>query len=174
MGALTEAARKRDNYIRTLNPIYSFAIFGKNKQYFQSIKLETALGVDSVFSRLMELDGKIAVLGLSDKNCMTFYHHIEEIHQVDYRIPKEFTALYTDSKNRISKKTISLYVRDLDNGVRTLLDPVADLMWKKNLYNGDKPNEGMGLRVISANKMYSFVSHLIKQNKKRGFLYEVN
>jgi aminoglycoside 3-N-acetyltransferase len=58
MGALTEAARRRDNYIRTLNPIYSFAIFGKNKQYFQSIKLETALGVDSVFSRLMELAGR--------------------------------------------------------------------------------------------------------------------
>ena len=173
MGALTEAARKRDNYIRTLNPIYSFAIFGKNKQYFQSIKLETALGVDSVFSRLMELDGKIAALGLSDKKCMTFYHHIEEMHQVDYRIPKQFTALYTDSKNRMSKKTISLYVRDVNNGVSTLLDPVADLMWKKNLYSGDKFNEGMGLRVISANKMYSFVSHLIKQNKTKGFLYEI-
>jgi len=165
MGVLTEAARKRG--------IYSFAIFGKNKQYFQSIKLETALGVDSVFSRLMELDGKIAVLGLSDKNCMTFYHHIEEIHQVDYRIPKQFTAPYFDSQNSMSKKTINLYVRNLDNGVSTLLDPVADLMWKENLYSGDKFNEGMGLRVISANKMYSFVSHLIKQNKKEGFLYEI-
>ena len=173
MGVLTEAARKRGNYIRTLNPIYSFAIFGKNKQYFQSIKLETALGVDSVFSRLMELDGKIAALGLSDKNCMTFYHHIEEIHQVNYRIPKQFTAPYFDSQNRMSKITISLYVRDLDNGISTLLDPVADLMWKKNLYSGDKFNEDMGLRVISANKMYSFISHLIKQNKTKGFLYEI-
>jgi aminoglycoside 3-N-acetyltransferase len=103
---------------------------------------------------------------------MTFYHHVEEIHQVDYRIPKQLTAPYFDSQNRMSKAAISLYVRDLDNGISTLLDPVADLMWKKNLYSGDKFNEGMGLRVISANKMYSFVSHLIKQNKTKGFLYE--
>ena len=34
MGVLTEAARKRGNYIRTLNPIYSFAIFGKNNNIF--------------------------------------------------------------------------------------------------------------------------------------------
>ena len=173
MGILTEIARNRKEHVRTLNPVYSFAIFGKNKQYFQSIKLETALGADSVFSRLMELDGKIAVLGLTDKKCMTFYHHIEEMHQVNYRIPKQFTALYTDSQNNTIEQTIGLYVRDLDNGVSTLLDPVADLMWESGLYSGERYNEGMGLRVVSANKMYNFVSQLIKQNKTEGYLYEI-
>jgi aminoglycoside 3-N-acetyltransferase len=172
MGVLTEIARKRKGYVRTLNPIYSFAIFGKKKKYFQSIKLKTALGADSVFSRLMELNGKIAVLGLKDKDCMTFYHHIEEVHQVDYRISKKFSALYTDYKNKTIKQTINLYVRDVDNGVNTLLDPVADLMWENGLYSGERYNEGSGLRVVSANKMYSFVSKLIEQNKTEGFLYE--
>ena len=31
MGALTEVARKRSNVVRTGHPIYSFAIFGKEK-----------------------------------------------------------------------------------------------------------------------------------------------
>ncbi len=173
MGVLTEVARNRVNYIRTKNPVYSFAIFGKNKQYFQSIKLETAIGVDSVFSKLMKMDGKIAVLGLTDKDCMTFYHHIEEMHHVDYRICKRFTGLYTDSQNNTTEKTISLYVRDLDKGVNTLLDPVSDLMWERGLYSGERHNKGMGLRVISANKMYDFVSNLIKQNKTKDFLYSI-
>ena len=173
MGALTEVARNRTGHVRTQNPVYSFAIFGKNKQYFQSIKLETAIGADSVFSRLMEMDGKIAVLGLTDRKCMTFYHHIEEMHHVDYRISKRFSGLYTDSQNNTTRKTINLYVRDLDKGVNTLLNPVSDLMWESGLYSGERYNEGMGLRVVSANKMYSFVSGLIKQNKTKGFLYEV-
>jgi aminoglycoside 3-N-acetyltransferase len=173
MGVLTEVARNRLNYIRTKNPVYSFAIFGKNKQYFQSVKLETAMGVDSVFSRLMEMGGKIAVLGLTDRECMTFYHHIEEMNRVDYRIPKKFTGLYIDSQNNTTEKTINLYVRDLDKGVNTLLDPVADLMWEEGLYSGERHNEGTGLRVVSANKMYDFVSDLIKSNKTKGFLYEI-
>lgn len=173
MGILTETARKRSEHLRTLNPVYSFAIFGKNKQYFKSIKLETALGNDSVFSKLMELDGKIAILGLPDKKCMTFYHHIEEMHQVPYRINKEFTAPYTDFNGFTKQQTINLHVRDLDNGVSTLLDPVADLMWTKKLYSGEKYNQGMGLRTISANKMYNFVSELIQKDTTKGFLYEI-
>jgi aminoglycoside 3-N-acetyltransferase len=173
MGILSEVARKRKGYVKTLNPVYSFAIFGKNKQYFQSIKLETALGIDSVFSRLMELDGKIAVLGLTDRKCMTFYHHIEEMHQVNYRFFKQFTAPYTDGQNNTTEKTISLYVKDSDKGVATLLDPVADLMWEGHLYSGEKYDEGLGLRTISVNIMYNFVSKLIKQNKASGLLYEI-
>lgn len=37
MGVLSEVARKRDDYIRTTNPVYSFAIFGKNKQYLNRL-----------------------------------------------------------------------------------------------------------------------------------------
>jgi hypothetical protein len=95
------------------------------------------------------------------------------MHHVDYRISKRFSGLYTDSQNNTTRKTINLYVRDLDKGVNTLLNPVSDLMWERGLYSGERYNEGMGLRVVSANKMYSFVSSLIKQNKTKGFLYEV-
>ena len=81
--------------------------------------------------------------------------------------------MYTDSQNNTTEKTISLYVRDLDKGVNTLLDPVSDLMWERGLYSGERHNKGMGLRVISANKMYDFVSNLIKQNKTKDFLYSI-
>ena len=171
MGVLTEVARKNTNYVRTKNPVYSFAIFGKNKDYFNSIKLETAIGKNSVFSKLMELDGKIGVLGLSDKNCMTFYHHIEEMHQVSYRISKKFTGKYIDIDGNASIKTIYLYVRDLDNGFNSLLDPVGELMWEKGLYSGEHHNIGKGFRVISARLMYKFVSEIINKNEAQGMLY---
>ena len=174
MGVLTECARSRKDYVRTKNPVYSFAIFGKNKQYFESIELTSALGKDSVFSRLIELNGKIAVLGLPDKSCMTFYHHIEEMHAVSYRVRKKFTAPYKDWDGSVKMQTINLFVRDLSKGVSTLLDPVADLMWKEGLYFGEKFDQGLGLRTISANKMYRFVSDLILINNAKGFLYSIN
>lgn len=173
MGVLTEHARTRGDYLRTKNPVYSFAIFGKNKKYFESIDLHSAIGKDSVFSRLIELDGKIAVLGLSDKNSMTFYHHIEEMHNVAYRIRKNFTAPYIDSSGKETKETISLYVRDLDRGVQTLVDPVGEMMWRKGLYSGEKFDQVHGLRTISATNMYKFVSNIILNNSAKDNLYEI-
>ena len=173
MGVLTEVARKRDGTVRTTNPIYSFVIFGKNKDYFKSVKLTTALGRDSVYARLIELDGKIAALGLPDNKCMTFVHHIEEMHKVPYRIYKYFTAPYVNYEGIMNLQTIKLYVRDLDNGVRTWVDPAGDLMWEEGLYHGDKFNQGLGLRTISAKRMYHFVSSLIKNSKTENVLYRI-
>lgn len=173
MGVLTEHARKRDDYLRTKNPVYSFAIFGQNKKYFESIDLQSALGKDSVFARLIELDGKIAVLGLPDKYSMTFYHHIEEMHNVSYRIRKNFTAPYIDSNGKETMETISLYVRDLDRGVQTLVDPVGEMMWRKGLYSGEKFDHVHGLRTISAANMYKFVSKIILNNSSKDNLYEI-
>jgi len=173
MGALTEVARKRDGYIRTTNPVYSFAIFGKRKDYFKSVKLTTALGSDSVYARLLELDGKIAALGLPDNKCMTFFHHIEEIHQVPYRIYKEFMGLYSGHSGVAKQQKIRLYVRDLDNGVRTSVENAGNLMWEEGLYHGERFDTGLGLRTISANEMYSFVSNLIKENKTKDVLYRI-
>ena len=174
MGVLSEYARKRDDYLRTKNPVYSFAIFGKNKKYFESLDLYSALGKDSVFSRLIELDGKIAILRLPDKNSMTFYHHVEEMHNVPYRIRKSFTGLYIDANGKEKKETISLFVRDLDKGVQTLVDPVGELMWDQGLYVGEKFNQGHGLRTVSAVKMYKFVSKIILSNSALNNLYEIN
>jgi len=171
MGALTEAGRLHPKAIRTGHPIYSFAAIGKHASRFECVDNFSGYGPDSPFKILRDLDGKIAVLDLPDQHSMTFYHHIEEMHAVSYRFHKEFTGQYIDWDGKESQRTYGLFVRDLEKGVLTHVNPMGELLWKNGLYTGYHPKEDTGLRVISAKEMYSFVSSYIVEGKAKGLLY---
>lgn len=172
MGALTEAARLYPGAVRSGHPIYSFAVIGPNAEKF-NIDNFSGYGADSPFGILRQLDGKIAVLDLADLNSQTFYHHIEEMHEVDYRFHKKFTAPYTDIRGETSQRTYGLFVRDVDRGVTTDVDPMGELLWQKGLYHGQRPKEGIGLRTIKAGEMFDAVSEVIQAGKAEGLLYSI-
>lgn len=171
MGALSEAARAHPNAIRTGHPIYSFAVIGKEAEKFKHINNFSGYGSNSPFGLLRKLNGKIAVLDLPDQNSMTFYHHIEEMNKVDYRYHKEFTAPYTDILGEAKPKTYGLFVRDLEKKILTNVNPAGELLWEAGLFNGFRPNEGCGLRTISARKMYDFISNIIQSGNAKNTLY---
>jgi aminoglycoside 3-N-acetyltransferase len=173
MGALTEAARLRPDAVRTGHPIYSFAVIGSKSAKFEGVDNFSGYAENSPFGILRELDGKIAVLDLPDQHSMTFYHHVEEVHKVEYRYHKTFTGSYTDISGSTEQRTYGLYVRDIERGVLTHINPTGELMWEAGLYSGDRAKEGSGLRVISARKMYDFVSKIIVSGKAKGLLYRL-
>ena len=172
MGALTEAGRLYPGAIRSGHPIYSFAAIGAHAQHFD-VDNVSGYGKESPFAILRELDGKIGVIDLLDQNSMTFYHHIEEMHDVPYRYHKEFTGDYTDAQGNTTERTYSLFVRDIKKGVLTDVNPMGELLWEKGLYKGDRPKEDTGLRVISANVMYDEVSKVIKEGRAEELLYSI-
>jgi aminoglycoside 3-N-acetyltransferase len=174
MGALTEAARVAPGAVRTGHPIYSFAALGKHREKFRHINNVSGYGLDSPFGLLRELNGKIGVLDLPDQNSMTFYHHVEEMLQVPYRFMKNFTGQYTDARGHSRETTCRMFVRDLDRGVTTHVNPAGELMWAAGLYMGDRPGTGTGLRVVSARAMYEFVEAIIKGGHAEGLLYMIN
>jgi len=173
MGSLTEAARVHPLAVRTGHPIYSFAAIGAKSKYFKVVDNFSGYGDDSPFAVLKEMGGKIAILDLPDQNSMTFYHYVEEMHKVDYRHHKIFTGNYIDRFGNIEHKTYSLFVRNIEDGVLTHVDPAGDLMWGKGLYSGHKPNEKSGLRVVNSQKMYEFVSNIIKSGTAKNTLYKL-
>jgi aminoglycoside 3-N-acetyltransferase len=171
MGALTEIARLRAGSIRTGHPIYSFVALGHSKEQFSSVDNKSGYGADSPFGLLHRLDAKIASLDLDDQSCMTFYHYVEESHNVSYRYFKNFTGTYVDENGIETEKTYTLFVRDLKRNVTTYVNPTGELLWKKGFYKGFRPNEGPGLRTIKANDMYNFTDKLIMQRKAEGNLF---
>jgi aminoglycoside 3-N-acetyltransferase len=173
MGALTEAGRQHPLAVRTGHPIYSFAVLGHLAESFQGVDNHSGYGSDSPFALLRQWHGKIAILDLPDQNSMTFYHHVEEMLEVDYRYHKQFTANYTDQAGTTQAKTYSLFVRNLERGVRTCVDPAGERLWAEGLYLGDRPHSGSGLRTIHANAMYDFVADLIRAGKAEGLLYRI-
>lgn len=173
MGALTEAARKHPSAVRTGHPIYSFAVIGAKSNEFKGIDNFSGYGADSPFALLREMQGKIAVLDLPDQNSMTFYHHVEEMLEVDYRYHKVFSGNYVDSLGNEEVKEYGLFVRDIEKGVLTHVNPAGELMWSKGLYTGSRPKEGSGLRVVSAQNVYDFTADIIKSNKAKDILYRI-
>ena len=173
MGALTESARRRPEAIRTCHPVYSFAALGSAQNAFRGVDNFSGYGSDSPFAILHSLGGKIAVLDLSDQNSMTFYHYVEEAHQVSYRYHKRFTGPYCDARGVTSNRTYGIFVRDIDRGVVTDVNPIGELLWDKGLYSGERPGIGAGLRVIEAAALYDAASTVITSGRAKGLLYHI-
>lgn len=171
MGILTERFRTDYEILRTKHPVYSFAVIGKDANKFKKNNF-SAYGKESPFQVLKDLNGKIAILDLPEQNSMTFYHHIEEINNVEWRYHKTFEGIYEDFENKKSKQKYSIFVRDLDKGIITHVNPAGELLWAEGLYQGSRPNAGSGLRIVNANQMFEFISKLIIQKKALGILYD--
>jgi aminoglycoside 3-N-acetyltransferase len=173
MGALSEAARNRAGAVRTGHPIYSFAVLGARAGQFRGRVNASGYGPDSPFADLRRDGGKIAVLDLPDLNSMTFYHFVEESFGAPYRYHKQFTGTWIDEAGEQSTRTFGLFVRDLEKGVRTHVDPMGEVLWEKGCYTGDRPKEGKGMRVIRADTMYEEVFAVLESGRALGLLYAV-
>ena len=92
-------------------------------------------GADSPFGMLRDLDGKIAVLDIVENGSMTFHHHVEEMMLVDYRYMKYFEGDYIDSTGLKTKKSYSIYVRDLESKVETLESIISFYLHETGLNN---------------------------------------
>lgn len=173
MGVLTEIGRNDPRSIRTGHPIYSFSIVGKQAKEFQGIDNYSGYGADSPFAKIKELDGKIAIIGLTDQYSMTSYHFVEEQNRVDYRYFKEFKGTYIDSDGKSAEKTYALYVRDLERGVTTDLDRMMEYLWQAGFYKGERPEEGYGMRTIKMRDFYDQTEKIIRSGEAINYLYSI-
>lgn len=172
MGSFTEVGRHWPGAVRTGHPIYSFAAVGKDAEAFRGLTNFSGYGADSPFGVLHRAGGKIGVIDLPDANSMTYYHYVEECRNVPYRYHKTFTGDYIDNDGMQSVRTFGLFVRNLEQGVQTHVDPMGELLWQKGLYSGFRPGEGCGLRVIPARAMFDEVASVIDQGHAKGLLFE--
>ncbi|TAK64079.1 MAG: AAC(3) family N-acetyltransferase [Methylobacter sp.] len=173
MGVFTEVGRLWPGAVRTGHPIYSFSVIGKEAEMFRGLKNFSGYGQNSPFGILHRHGGKIGGLDLPDQNSMTFYHYVEESLDVPYRYHKTFTGQYIDEIGVESTQTFGLFVRNIEQGVITHVDPMGEILWKKKLYTGCRPKEGSGLRVISAPKMFDEVAMILNEGRAKGLLYEI-
>ena len=104
---------------------------------------------------------------------MTIYHHVEELKRVPYRYFKDFDGAYTDAEGRTSTRTYRIYVRDVERGVVTNVNPAGELLWAEGLYQGDRPGIESGLRTINADGMFRFVARIIDEGRALDTLYSV-
>lgn len=114
-GSLGNVCLNRKDFKRTKHALYSFAVFGKDKEYLCDIDPTDAFGPDSIFEYLAQKHAKNVLLDVPMNNCFTFLHYVEQKTglPIPYRFTKEFTGEYIDEKGITTTKTYSMFVRDL-------------------------------------------------------------
>src|SRR5690349_414037 len=112
MGALSEWTRECQVGTRSGHPIYSFTASGPRMEEIGKAINSSGYGTDSPFGLLHRWGGKIAILDLPDQDAMTFYHYVEECHQVPWRYHKRFTGPYTGWDGNTTERTFGLFVRE--------------------------------------------------------------
>jgi aminoglycoside 3-N-acetyltransferase len=173
MGALTEAGRTRPGAVRTGHPIYSFAVLGAQAERFAGVENDSGYGPDSPFAILHALGGKIGVLDLPDQHSMTFYHYVEESRSVPWRYHKRFEGDWIGVDGACRRRAFGLFVRDLERGVVTDVDPMGEVLWGRGFYRGDRPGQGGGMRTIDAAALFEVVGAVIDEGAAEGLLYRI-
>ena len=102
-GSLSNIALKRKDFARTKNPIYSFAVTGKNTDYICNLNHKSCFGLDSPFGYLIQNHGKNLFIGMDYKDGFAFDHVAEEAVGVNYRYFKNFSGFYSDKFKNIAK-----------------------------------------------------------------------
>ncbi len=176
-GSLSKVALTRSDFSRTRNPIYSFAVYGKDKEKICNLKHEDCYGLDSPFEYLIKNKGKCLLIDVSYRVVSGIYrggfpfHHVaEQKAKINYRYFKNFTGTYVDKFKKKKKITIKYFVRDLSLNysvfIRKSLDKV--LINKKILSR--QINNGIRFELIDIPKSMKV---LIKDlRSKSSFFYK--
>lgn len=112
VGLFSEFFRSSYGVERTTHPIFSFSVWGKNKERFLHLDDTTCFGEGSLFDQFYKADGIVCCIGCS-LDRMTFIHYVEQQIPVYYRYPKLFEATIRKGAGLRTIQT-SYFVRDLE------------------------------------------------------------
>jgi aminoglycoside 3-N-acetyltransferase len=171
-GSLSNLALKRKDFKRTKNPIYSFAVTGKDKEYICNLDHESCFGLNSPYGYLIENHGKNLFIDIQDiyRDAFTLVHVAEEAVGVSYRYFKNFSGNYIDKFKKKKHVNYKMFVRNLNlNILNTIIDKEFDnVLIKKQAYEKKNIN-GINLILIDINKAYKAAIYDIKN--KKGLIY---
>ena len=163
VGTLSNVALSRADFKRTKHPIYSFAVWGKHKDYLAGLGHKNSYGKDSPLGYLHKENGKIVLMNVDYQSSFTFAHYIEEQLDVRYRYHKDFTAGYVDEEGDESERTYNIFVRDIEKGVMTWVNPMGRILEDEGIAKVFEV-EGNRFVVMRAKNVFGRVEIELKRN----------
>ncbi len=156
-GILGNLVLKDSRFKRTKHPIYSFAVYGKYQEYLIALDNISSFGIDSPFGFLFSKNGKIILWDVNYQNSFTFAHFVEQQRNIDYRFEKIFTGKYIDESGKEDTKSYSMFVRNLDRGIITHLEPIGKILEDDGIVS--KVNfDGLDIKLMNAKEVYERIS----------------
>jgi len=164
MGTLSNAAFNRPDFSRTKHPVFSFMVWGKLKEEFLALNNSDAFGLDSPFALLYDMNAKNLLIDIPYNESFTFAHFVEEQERAPYRYTKSFTSDYIDEHGNKNRRTITLYVRRLEDGVENNINPTGKIMEGCNAVKIINPLLESTWKLIDLRQAYDIIAEQIHFN----------
>lgn len=161
VGIVSETFRSMPDVYRSLNPIHSVAVWGKNAQELTKKHQidDITIGYNSPFYLMLEYNAKICMLGCGLKP-NTFMHLVENINNLPYRKIVDVTPMQLiDSDNNVIIKDIHLpNMSHLEQRYDRIIDILDGTEIHKTLINDATTY------LIDANSLMRKASQVLEDN----------
>ena len=164
MGIFNEFVRNQNDGIRSIDPLMSNFLIGKNHYLVNKIK-KYSIGKDSTFDLLYKskLNVKFLFFGPNIGDCFTFMHYIENNQKINYRYNKRFSGEIFDGTNHY-KDSYYLFVRYNDVFSSQGSYIYENILYEKNI--GIRKKIGAAhLSITEMNSSYNLFSELLDISK---------
>lgn len=166
-GSLCKIAMARDDFKRTKHPIYSFCVWGKDRDILCAMENKSSFGNDSPFAFMVENGYRNLFIDKDLQHSFVFVHYVEQsVGHLHYRYLKDFTADYTDENGITSRRTYDMNVRDLDMDVENVIYAFEDEFTQKGIMQRFYINE-IEYKIIELKEMYPIVAEDVRHNRSR-------
>ena len=165
-GSLGKIALKRDDFKRTKHTIYSFAVWGIDKEELCAQDYKSSFGIESPFTYCRERNAKNIFIDVECQHSFTFVHYVEEMEGITYRYLKDFTADYIDENGVKTTRTYSMNVRDLSEDIFITIYPFEEDFKKIGASRRFNAN-GIPMKVIKMGDVYPIIADDVRNNRSR-------
>lgn len=165
IGALPNAAFKRKEAYRTLDPFHSMAVWGKHVPLFMASTENSTFGSQSGFGLLYQLNAKMILVDVTIKQAFTFVHYCEEYERAPWRRFVNHQIHIVDHQGGESMQEFRFYTRK--PGVINAFYPLEAIFLKEGILQiidfDDIPVE-----IIDLSKAFDRILQDINTNKGRN------
>lgn len=171
IGILPKEALKR-NYFRTIQPLHSYFVYGKDRKIVKKLKNYTSWGDSSILGYMKKKNARICTFGLPWNKGCAYLHRFEESFLVPWRYFKLYKGpLYSNGK-KIGHCFENKYSSPLNNILKYDFKPFIRYIKSSKSYRKSS-NRSLNLESIKAscidkigNKIFSNNPWIIVKNKK--------
>lgn len=160
-GSLALAAMKRDDFLRTANPLHSFLVWGKDAESLAEMKNESSFGPDSPFAYLHERNALMIFAGTTVGKAMTFTHYVEETSGVKYRKYRNLKIRYEDQDGNTNWRKYRLYAKK--PGYDMVLDKIEKILSDTKMSKMD--NAGISFYSLRCEDAFELIRKDITENQ---------
>lgn len=166
-GSLCKTALARSDFKRTKHPIYSFCVWGKDKDVLCAMDNKSSFGEDSPFAYMVKNGYRNLFIDKDLQHSFVFVHYVEQsVGHLHYRYLKDFTADYRDEFGNVSRRTYDMNVRDLDMDVENVIYAFEDEFEEKGIMKRFFVND-LEYKIIELKDAYPVIAEDVRHNRSR-------